>query len=248
MCITLSKCNLMVSCVHIGLQKAIIIVDDALLFAIMLQLCLCLFLFTKFGRFGFVIVSTVTCQKIWSLLHTPAINLIITCMLNFAHVPFHSSIHFLPLLVLHPTLWRGSSLPWLGGYWWGTIQHRFPVNARADRDEQWFMHIHTCGNFGVASSYICIFLGCGRKKKNFRREGNSTAKGPSWSETHNPPTARWLYIPLRCYCTKFILMIKTAWTAFKFDVTPTSKGMHRLKWSAQQVVFHLWACMWRACI
>lgn len=109
--------------------------------------------------------STVTCQKIWSLFHTPAINLIITCMFNFAHVPFHSSIHFLPLLVLHSTLWRGSSLPWLGGYWWGTIQHRFPVNARADRDEQRFMHIHTCGNFRVASSYICIFLGCGRKKK-----------------------------------------------------------------------------------
>lgn len=39
-----------------GSQKTIIIVDDALLFAIMLQLCLCLFLFTKFGRFGFVIV------------------------------------------------------------------------------------------------------------------------------------------------------------------------------------------------
>lgn len=206
--------------------------------------CVCSFSPNLAGLALSSFTSTVTCQKIWSLFHTPAINKIITCMFNFAHGPLDSSIHFLPLIVPHSTLWHGSSLPWLRGYWWGTIQHRFPVNARADRDEQRFMHIHTCGNFRVASSYICIFLGCGRKKTNFRREGNSTLKGPSWSETHNPPTARWLYIPLQRYCTKFIWMIKTAWTAFKFDVTSTSKGMHRLKWSAQHIVFHLWAYIW----
>lgn len=131
--------------------------------------------------------STVTCQKIWSLFHTPAINLIKTCMFNFAHVPFHSSIHFLTLLVLHSTLWRGSSLPWLGGY--GGVQSSIdfqlmPELTEMNNDSCIFTPVETLELPVHTSVY---FWAVEEKKKNLRREGNSTVKGPSWSETHNPP-------------------------------------------------------------
>lgn len=62
-----------------GLQKTIIVVDDALMFVIMFQLCLCLLFFTSFCRFGFFIIYSNCCrQKIWSLFCTAIIHKIIT--------------------------------------------------------------------------------------------------------------------------------------------------------------------------